>query len=170
MSRVANKKQSVKPFCKVCYDAGKSEELYSNHFIRATSDPQSKVVCPTLLNQRCLQCGTKGHTRNYCTVRIRITPPHPGPDRSSLPAQPPMRNKNGFQALDDESDSDETPSHNNLCGDCDDTSKTPALPEKMSYTSALLKPAPVKTITVSMPFRMSTNNRSWADSDSEDDE
>ena len=30
-----------------------------------------KVVCPTLLAQKCLNCGVPGHTSNYCPERLR---------------------------------------------------------------------------------------------------
>ena len=55
-----------KPFCKVCFDAGKSDQLYTSHYLRSTPGPDGKVICPTLLNQRCLTCGQNGHTSSYC--------------------------------------------------------------------------------------------------------
>jgi hypothetical protein len=55
-------------FCKVCLDAGKSESEYTSHFIRETRDPNSKVVCPTLLGLECRFCFKPGHTVKYCTV------------------------------------------------------------------------------------------------------
>jgi hypothetical protein len=57
-----------KKFCKVCKDAGKSESEYTSHFTRETSDPKSKVVCPTLLAQECRFCHMNGHTTKYCPV------------------------------------------------------------------------------------------------------
>ena len=56
--------KSVKPFCKVCFDAGKSEAEYSSHFVR--NERGGKVVCPTLLNLNCTYCHKKGHTKSYC--------------------------------------------------------------------------------------------------------
>ena len=50
-----------KPFCKVCFDAGKPD--YTSHYVK-TYD--AKVICPTLLNQSCLNCGRLGHTISYC--------------------------------------------------------------------------------------------------------
>jgi len=55
---------SVKSFCKVCFDAGKSESEYSSHFVR--KERGGKVVCPTLLNLNCTYCHKKGHTKSYC--------------------------------------------------------------------------------------------------------
>ena len=55
-----------KPFCKVCKDAGKSEEEYTNHFVRASAAHDAEVVCPTLLSQACRYCQKDGHTVRYC--------------------------------------------------------------------------------------------------------
>lgn len=52
-----------KPFCKVCFDAGKQEKDYTSHYVKTE---EGKVNCPTLLNQSCLNCGRPGHTSGYC--------------------------------------------------------------------------------------------------------
>lgn len=72
MSRQFNNKKfnnsavnSRKPFCKVCADAGKTDTA---HFPRKTADPNSEVVCPTLLSLECRYCFKNGHTVKYCTV------------------------------------------------------------------------------------------------------
>jgi hypothetical protein len=54
------------PFCKVCYDAGLPVANYTNHFVKDQPGPDGKVVCPTLLAQKCLKCGLAGHTSSYC--------------------------------------------------------------------------------------------------------
>jgi hypothetical protein len=48
-------------FCKVCFDASKSD--YKTHNVR---DSASNVVCPLLLNTKCHKCGYFGHTTKYC--------------------------------------------------------------------------------------------------------
>jgi hypothetical protein len=48
-------------FCKVCFDASKSD--YKTHNVR---DSASNVVCPLLLNTKCRVCGYFGHTTKYC--------------------------------------------------------------------------------------------------------
>ena len=53
-----------KPCCKVCVDAGKSENEYSSHYVK---DLNGKVTCPTLLNQECRFCNKKGHTISHCS-------------------------------------------------------------------------------------------------------
>lgn len=54
-----------KPFCKVCADAGKTDTA---HFPRKTPDPNSDVVCPTLLALECRYCFKNGHTIKYCSI------------------------------------------------------------------------------------------------------
>ena len=54
------------PFCKVCYDAGLPVANYTSHFVKDQPGPDGKVVCPTLLAQKCLKCGVAGHTSSYC--------------------------------------------------------------------------------------------------------
>lgn len=56
-----------KPFCKVCFDAGKPESSFTSHYVKSAPGPTGKLVCPTLLNQSCLTCGQTGHTSGYCT-------------------------------------------------------------------------------------------------------
>ena len=66
-----NSSNPMPMFCKVCLDAGKAESEYTSHFIRETRDPNSKVVCPTLLALECRFCFGQGHTVKYCTVLIK---------------------------------------------------------------------------------------------------
>lgn len=69
-----------KPFCKVCYDAGLPVADYTNHFVKDQPGPGGKVVCPTLLAQKCLKCGIAGHTSSYCPgSRVVVV----DPDRSA---------------------------------------------------------------------------------------
>ena len=63
-------RKSGKPFCKVCFDAGKE---YTSHYLRSEPGPDGKLVCPTLLNQSCLTCGQMGHTSSYCGKRTTTT-------------------------------------------------------------------------------------------------
>ena len=57
---------ATKPYCKVCYDAGRPEKEYTSHYVKDQPGPQGKVVCPTLLNQHCRICDKTGHTSSYC--------------------------------------------------------------------------------------------------------
>lgn len=65
---MSSNQNTKKPFCKVCCDAGKPESLYTNHFVRSGPNPNSKVICPTLLSLECRYCSKKGHTVKFCSV------------------------------------------------------------------------------------------------------
>jgi predicted transcriptional regulator len=68
MSSRNTNKQSMKSFCKVCYDAGKTEKEYTSHYVKTEPGPNGKVACPTLLSQKCTYCAGSGHTAGYCKV------------------------------------------------------------------------------------------------------
>jgi len=59
---------SKKPFCKVCFDAGKPESDYTSHHVRSLPDRtgNTKILCPTLLNTECRYCSGVGHTTKFC--------------------------------------------------------------------------------------------------------
>jgi hypothetical protein len=61
-----NSNETPKPFCPICKKNGKSEAEYNSHFIRETSDENSKITCPILLNMECNHCGEKGHIVAKC--------------------------------------------------------------------------------------------------------
>jgi len=50
-------------FCKFCFDASKPG--YNTHNVR---DSASNVICPFLLNTKCLGCGYRGHTIKHCRI------------------------------------------------------------------------------------------------------
>lgn len=68
MSILNNNKSVKKPFCKICFDSGKSENEYTSHFVKSEPGPKGKVVCPTLQNLECSYCHSKGHTKSHCVV------------------------------------------------------------------------------------------------------
>ena len=49
------------PFCKMCFDLGRSG--FDNHNVR---DSSNNTTCPVLLNNKCRTCGFFGHTPKYC--------------------------------------------------------------------------------------------------------
>jgi hypothetical protein len=57
-----------KPYCKVCFDAGKPDSEYTSHWVRSLPDRNGKsnVTCPTLLNTECRYCYKFGHTAKFC--------------------------------------------------------------------------------------------------------
>ena len=64
----ANANVNKKPFCKVCFDAGKPELEYTNHYVKNNT---GKVICPILLTQLCRYCSKNGHTISYCPIMAK---------------------------------------------------------------------------------------------------
>ena len=60
------------PFCKVCYDAGKNESVYTSHFVKDKQGLEGKVVCPYLLSLTCAFCKkSEGHTTRHCPILLK---------------------------------------------------------------------------------------------------
>jgi hypothetical protein len=110
-----------KPFCKVCFDAGKPESSYTSHYVKSAPGPTGKLVCPTLLNQSCLTCGHTGHTSGYCTQNQnqRQTPVVLSRNVSSVSAEAELRlmsatfkpKHDDFPSLMQQSQEDQEPVH-----------------------------------------------------------
>jgi hypothetical protein len=87
-------------FCKVCFDASKSD--YKTHNVR---DSASNVVCPLLLNTKCRTCGYFGHTTKYCKLgnnaRSKAYVRPPVKVHVSVPVQVPLK-RGAFACLDEE--------------------------------------------------------------------
>ena len=59
------------PRCGHCHNLG----LPSDHRLRETAEPTSKLLCPVLLKTECRICGECGHTRTHCPMeqlRLRL--------------------------------------------------------------------------------------------------
>jgi hypothetical protein len=126
-ARNINKKQlsAVKPYCKVCHDAGKSEKEYTSHFVKSAPGPEGKVVCPTLLCQSCGYCGDCGHTPKFCPVlaaqkaseekaqkqatKKAFIENREAEKRAPKPAQVKTKSNNVFAALDSDTDTEVEP-------------------------------------------------------------
>jgi hypothetical protein len=80
------------PFCKVCYDARLPVADYTDHFVKDQPGPGGKVVCPTLLSLKCLECGVTGHTASYCTLKRTLERIDPEVARE---AREKMKRENG---------------------------------------------------------------------------
>ena len=189
--------RNVKPYCKVCHDAGKTETEYRSHFVRENPDPNSKIVCPTLLDLECKYCLKKGHTRSYCGILKKQESQEARNQRttqftektSSVKASSRPKDVGRFQALVDEDNSE--PKSNNKTKK--DTIKIvekkdefpqlaePSFPQQpvlLSYKKALetVSPEVKKSFTpgiVPIPSsapakRLFTLN--WADAESSSDE
>ena len=114
-------RKTGKPFCKVCFDAGKPESSYTSHYVKSAPGPTGKLVCPTLLNQSCLTCGHTGHTSGYCTQNQnqRQTPVVLSRNVSSVSAEAELRlmsatfkpKHDDFPSLIQQSQEDQEPVH-----------------------------------------------------------
>jgi len=60
-------------YCKVCFDAGKPEEVFTSHTVK---NQFGMVTCVTLLEHNCESCGCIGHTPKYCPAAkpVKETP------------------------------------------------------------------------------------------------
>jgi hypothetical protein len=65
-----NNSRSSKPFCKVCFDAGKLENVYTSHNVKTYNVKTALMVvtCPTLNATECRYCFKLGHTTKFCPV------------------------------------------------------------------------------------------------------
>lgn len=98
-----------KPYCKVCYDLGKSEQEYTNHWVK---DFNGKTTCPTLLNTECRYCFKLGHTAKYCEVLVKNNKKKERINNSyyqELPKKQPEQKKqaNKYAVLIEDSNSEE---------------------------------------------------------------
>ncbi len=91
---------AIAMFCKVCFDASKSD--YKTHNVR---DSASNVVCPLLLNTKCRTCGYFGHTTKYCKLgnnaRSKAYVRPPVKVHVSVPVSVPLK-RGAFACLDEE--------------------------------------------------------------------
>jgi len=55
------------PKCLTCEKAGLTGKALE-HYMRKTQDPNSPVVCPTVLAYKCGYCKQSGHSRGFCSA------------------------------------------------------------------------------------------------------
>jgi hypothetical protein len=112
------------PNCKVCRDAGKSQQECSSHWVR---DKVGRVTCPTLLSQKCRNCGKSGHTIKYCKATVASL------KKQTEKKEPKREIQNRYAALED--NEQEQPV-------VFSTLPQVATPQKTSYLDILEKEAP----------------------------
>ena len=190
-NKIASKNSStasLKKYCKVCHDAGKTETEYTSHFIREDRDPLSKVVCPTLLSLDCRYCSRKGHTVKYCKILEKDKIAETRQSKNSITntkskSQEKYKQPNNiFSNLEsDTEDEDEAENEEKEL-----VIRAPAITTNIkSYASALLRPAIIpKKVKIAPIITRQNNdivpsynnikstyikNKSWADTDSDTD-
>ena len=111
-SNTINNKSQIysakKPCCKVCKDAGKSENEYSSHYVK---DLTGQVTCPTLLSQECRFCNKKGHTISHCSELAKKKEKETRMLTAKPPISPPkkeVKKSNVFAYLEMNSDDSES--------------------------------------------------------------
>ena len=199
MSQRNNTKQQVKPFCKVCFDAGKPEAEYTTHFVKSEPGLKGVVVCPTLLSQPCTYCYTAGHTVSYCTVlqkdkklkayRMRV---ERAKEFVKEPSNKPVNKKrsNVFSMLIEESDDEECAPIVKPVEEYPSLTSTkvrsvPASSVALPYSYAAMASATATAAAIAVPIeavskptekpvllrKIVVERRSWADwTDSDDDD
>lgn len=108
-----------KKFCKVCFDAGKPETVYTNHTVKTMNVRTGKMetTCVTLLALECRYCFKAGHTVKFCPVlkesnkgrkeqEIQHARERHGTTASATALEKAVVKK-GFALLQEESDDDE---------------------------------------------------------------
>ena len=187
-NKIASKNSSLKKYCKVCHDAGKSETEYTSHFIRENRDPLSKVVCPTLLSLDCRYCSKKGHTVKYCKIlekdKIAETRQSKSITNTKSKSQEKYKQPNNmFSNL--ESDSEDEQEQEQEVKVKEEKELVIRTTNIKSYASALLRPALTSKEVKIVPIITRQNNdivpsynnikstyiknKSWADTDSDSD-
>lgn len=62
-AKTTSKTATNNAFCRVCMNAGKTEQEYRSHY---TKNDKGIVLCPTILNATCTYCKTQGHFKKEC--------------------------------------------------------------------------------------------------------
>jgi hypothetical protein len=91
------------PFCKVCFDTGKPESLYTSHYVNDVPGKKGVVVCPTLLALECRYCKQTGHTVSRCNMITEARKKQFARNRQLQQVQvKPRTNINRYSALENE--------------------------------------------------------------------
>ena len=138
MSR--NTKIIKKPYCKVCFDTGKSESEYTSHWVK---DLNGKITCPTLLNTKCRVCNRHGHTARFCDVSTFNISKKEHTRSEVVHKEQPQTNyrssQNSFAVLCDNDVSNKEVSSNTIINDSE--------PLKNSWASIAAKPKKMNPVT-----------------------
>ena len=162
--------------CKVCFDAGKSPEVYSSHYVKSAD--RKRIICPTILSIKCRYCEKEGHTVKYCdalkTFKNRDLQQkqfserereREKEDKISKKKKVDTTVKNKFSILDDEEEEEEEeeklPSYADVLNSKKEKEKDPA--------EALPIPKLVRSTIATVPKRWADYSDSESDSETESD-
>jgi len=95
----------------VCLHCRNMELPFDDHWLRASPDPTSPIICPILLNTECRYCHEFGHTVGRCTkiknVPVIAPASKKGLRKMSKPEMPCPIIRRGFSALESDSEEEE---------------------------------------------------------------
>lgn len=174
-----------KPFCKVCYDTGKPESVYTTHWVRASPGLNGgKITCPTLLATECRYCLKAGHTVKFCPIieqRDKFMEKKKASEAFNVVVEESRANSSSrFALLCDDDDDDDVEQNLVSSTSCSWASiaakpKTDVEPVIPFSTPKTLPPSVIRRQTIIAPAWTANKRftKSWADytdSDSDSDE
>ncbi len=196
-NRNSNAKNSKKPYCKVCHDAGKAESVYTSHCVKTYNINTGKTdtTCPTLLALECRYCYKSGHTVKFCPVleenkkmdveRARDRARHEYQARQKqqqTPVQTQNKPKNAFAAFAEEQEDEERENQAEVAKqELQAKQEFPSLmgntrisqnANVKSYSCVAATPVDERRLEMSRQQRVQATQKkavSWADEDSESD-
>ena len=149
---------SRKPYCAVCFKAGKPLDVYTNHFTKSSLGPDAVVVCPTILAASCSYCKKTGHFKSVCPILKEKEKNGVKRDvgvKHNLPvsqrAMPSISAFSAFAALDIDSDDDEVVT-DIVTKDSEVTEDCDTITTNISYTPTVMTYASVCASTQILPL------------------
>jgi hypothetical protein len=175
---------SKKPFCKVCFDSGKTEEEYTSHYVKSNIGPKSDVICPTLLSLECSFCHVKGHTKRHCSMlknvikeesRYRSRKFFDDKQESLSKGKGKGKLTNVFECLDSSGEDEKDEKDEEECVEDFPALAPPSVyvtKPCMSYVAMAMtmkRECEVQVVEKEVRFKVKSQMKSWADYDSESD-
>ena len=149
-----------KPFCKVCFDSGKTEKEYTSHYVKKLD---GTVICPTLLSAECRFCHKKGHTVSKCPLAKKHDKMRTTSEKNSLttekkaPIQEKQEKKikNQFAVLlsDDEDEDDDY--------EIENTNEKIDFPDLFKSVMKVSEPKPISTMNFKKILTESNTHKSF---------
>jgi len=139
--------QKPKPFCKVCRDAGKTESVYTSHYVKSR---EGIVTCPTLKSVTCRYCHKNGHTVSHCQALKSQNQQCQNQQsqkqtQTQTQTQTPVIYRDAFPALPSSKPSSQS-KQVHKSGYADMVKKEPTVPPKRKQLPMPIMPVPVKII------------------------
>ena len=155
-----------KPYCAVCFKAGKPVDVYTNHFTKSSLGKDAIVVCPTILAAQCAYCKKTGHFKSVCPLlkekeknaqrKVAAT------EHSSSVSNNLQKHKQSAFSVFEEDDSDDEDAVEDVTVSTAYSDETVARP--VTYAS-VCKMNPVKQSLPVFPFPRKCISHNWADND-----